>query len=238
MSPAASRRWRIAAGLGWLAAVAAFFGWSRGVSVNDRSAFRRWTTRWMVMSLLGFAAFAVAPTAPPWAAARCTPAEVREGPVAPRCLYHHAVDPAATILGNAGAQAHAVVRESWRGFDALHVQLASRAFQTGENVTDRVAAAPLLHACGARLVSLFLWRRVRAGWRPLLVAYPPAMGFALVYGANHYVFDILVGWAFALFTVGLCRAAEALVARRRAAVPAGPAAPTPARDDVAVPVLS
>ncbi len=60
-----------------------------------------------------------------------------------------------------------------------------------------VAAIPSLHAALTAMISIFLWRRVRRGWRPLLVAYPLAMAFVLVYSAEHYVVDILLGWALA-----------------------------------------
>ena len=42
----------------------------------------------------------------------------------------------------------------------------------------------------------------RAGWaRALLALYPAAMAFALVYTAEHYVVDILLGWAYTLVAV-------------------------------------
>ena len=42
-----------------------------------------------------------------------------------------------------------------------------------------------------------MWNRVNRGWRPLLVAYVLVMAFTLVYTAEHYVIDILLGWALA-----------------------------------------
>ena len=39
------------------------------------------------------------------------------------------------------------------------------------------------------------------GHGPLLALYPLAMAFALVYTADHYVVDILVGWAYTLTAV-------------------------------------
>ena len=44
---------------------------------------------------------------------------------------------------------------------------------------------------------MFLWNRVHRGWRPLLAAYVLVMAFTLVYTAEHYVVDILLGWALA-----------------------------------------
>jgi hypothetical protein len=37
---------------------------------------------------------------------------------------------------------------------------------------------------------------VRRRWWPLLLAYPLAMTFTLVYSGEHYVIDVLVGWAY------------------------------------------
>ena len=42
---------------------------------------------------------------------------------------------------------------------------------------------------------MFFWPRLRKRWRPLLVGYAVVMAFSLVYSAEHYVFDILLGWA-------------------------------------------
>ena len=48
------------------------------------------------------------------------------------------------------------------------------------------------------------------------VAYPLAMAFALVYTAEHYVADILLGWGYALAALWVVnRVADAL--QRRAA---------------------
>ena len=59
-----------------------------------------------------------------------------------------------------------------------------------------------------------------ARWaRPLLALYPLAMAFALVYTAEHYVFDILLGWAYTLVAVWVVAASpttSASVARRSA----------------------
>ena len=37
---------------------------------------------------------------------------------------------------------------------------------------------------------------VRKRWWPLLLSYPLAMTFTLVYTAEHWVIDVLVGWAY------------------------------------------
>jgi membrane-associated phospholipid phosphatase len=77
--------------------------------------------------------------------------------------------------------------------------------QSGIDGSNLVAAVPSLHGAGALLVAWFLWPLARRRWRPLLAAYPLAMAFSLVYGGDHYVVDILLGWALVacvMLTVG------------------------------------
>ncbi len=64
-----------------------------------------------------------------------------------------------------------------------------------------VAAIPSLHAGLTAAVAAFLWTRVQRKWRPFLVAYVLIMAFTLVYTAEHYVIDILLGWALAVVVV-------------------------------------
>jgi membrane-associated phospholipid phosphatase len=65
------------------------------------------------------------------------------------------------------------------------------------------AAVPSLHAGYAMLVFLFVAsyaRRLRLRWPITIVAalYPLAMGFCVVYTGNHYVVDLLIGFASAV----------------------------------------
>jgi membrane-associated phospholipid phosphatase len=81
----------------------------------------------------------------------------------------------------------------WANVDAV--------FETGSRYANDVAAMPSLHAAYSLLVVLFLWdlAPARLRWvRPALALYPLAMAFALVYGAEHYVVDIVAGWAYAV----------------------------------------
>jgi membrane-associated phospholipid phosphatase len=71
-------------------------------------------------------------------------------------------------------------------------------FEKGTRYANNVAAMPSLHAAYALLVALYLWRLLPRWTRPLLVLYPPAMAFSLVYGGEHYVIDCLAGWVYAL----------------------------------------
>ena len=54
---------------------------------------------------------------------------------------------------------------------------------------------PSLHVAFACLVALFIGTKLRTRWRWLLVLYPLAMGFALVYLGEHYVVDLIAGFA-------------------------------------------
>ena len=46
-------------------------------------------------------------------------------------------------------------------------------------------------------------------WRPLLIAYPLAMAFTVVYTGEHYVVDVLLGWLYTTGSVLAVRTASA-----------------------------
>jgi PAP2 superfamily len=71
-------------------------------------------------------------------------------------------------------------------------------FEEGSQYSNPVAAVPSLHAAYTLLIALVLWRPAPRWGRVLLAAYPCAMAFALVYTAEHYVVDILLGFLYAL----------------------------------------
>jgi membrane-associated phospholipid phosphatase len=66
---------------------------------------------------------------------------------------------------------------------------------------------------------MFFWSRTTR-WRWLLALYPVAMGLSLVYLGEHYAFDVLLGWIYAVvvFVLGnrLYDAWSARSAARRA----------------------
>ena len=84
-----------------------------------------------------------------------------------------------------------------RGWGKLNLHSASALIDQGQASVNLVAAIPSLHAGMTAAIAAFLWHRVHRKWRPLLVIYPLIMAFTLVYTAEHYVADILLGWAFA-----------------------------------------
>ncbi len=89
-------------------------------------------------------------------------------------------------------------------------------FERGAQYANPVAAVPSLHAAYTLLIAVYLWPVARRA-RPLLAAYPVAMTFALVYTAEHYLVDILIGFAYTLAAVW---AVDRMAAWDRLAVPA------------------
>jgi hypothetical protein len=100
------------------------------------------------------------------------------------------------------------VPEVW---DRLGVHTIRSAYENGDLV-NTVAAMPSLHAAYPALLLLFFWPagpRVRT----LLGLYTLAMGFTLVYSGEHFVADILAGWAMAGAVVALVSVAARASAR-------------------------
>lgn len=165
--------------------------------LRSRADFYRWTGRFVALSFLGFALFVLIPAAPPWAAARCTAAQVANHPGNPPCM---AASPALAHDGLLGHYtAHQPGTHPWvelittRGFTRLHLGVAADLVEHGRAYVDNVAAVPSLHVGGTVLVVLFLWRRANRWWRILLAVYPVLMQFSLTYGGDHYVADGIAG---------------------------------------------
>ena len=87
-----------------------------------------------------------------------------------------------------------VARITGRGWGHVH---GGHFHQKLSAVGNPVAAMPSLHAGIALFVALYGVSRLRRRWRWLLLLYPLAMSFMLVYYAEHYVIDILAGFAAA-----------------------------------------
>ena len=136
-----------------------------------RARFRRYVACVALLAGMAFATFALFPAAPPWLASR-------EGEL----------EPTTRLIGPISGHIPFVSLS----FEEL--------FERGWEYSNPVAAVPSLHAAYTLLITLFLWRAAR--WaRPLLALYPLAMAFALVYTAEHYVVDILLGWAYTLVAI-------------------------------------
>lgn len=145
--------------------------------LRARPQWLRFISRVIVLSAAGLLTYIVFPEAPPWLAAQ-------DG-------FIHLP----------------VARLSARGWIWLHLGDIDQALaHAQEGGSNPVAAMPSLHIAFACLVALFLGSRLRSAWRWLLVLYPCAMGFTLVYLGEHYVIDLLAGVAYALAVhVGLNR---------------------------------
>ena len=149
-----------------------------------RERFRRYVGSVVLLAGMAFTTFALFPAAPPWLASR-----VGE------------LEPTTRLIGPVSG----------------HIPFLSFSFEglyeRGAEYSNPVAAVPSLHAAYTLLFTLFLWRFAR--WaRPLLALYPLGMAFALVYAAEHYFSDILLGWAYTLVAVWVVGRVAASVSRR------------------------
>jgi hypothetical protein len=91
-----------------------------------------------------------------------------------------------------------IVHQMWAD---VGVDRAARVWtpsHTGESrYANPIAALPSLHAAFPMLIAVTLRGRRRA-LDLLLAAYVLAMGFTLVYAGEHFVFDVVLGWAYAI----------------------------------------
>jgi hypothetical protein len=156
----------------------------------NRSLFRRYVVTVSLMAMMGFATYALFPAAPPWMASELG-----------------FLEPTTRSIG--------VI------WDHIPIGNFNTLYEKGANYSNEVAAVPSLHGAYTLLISITLWPLVRAWWgRVLLALYPVAMLFALVYTAEHYVVDILLGWLYCVVAYlavnwGARRLAELRERRRR-----------------------
>nr|WP_245555802.1 phosphatase PAP2 family protein [Gordonia soli] len=181
--------------------------------LRDRAAWRRYAACFVATTFLALVGYTLLPAAPPWAAAKCTAAEVVDHPHDPLCMYDPAPDPSGGLLGqvdpsNPGAAPY-VERISARGWEYLNFQTASNLLQLGQGKANLVAAIPSLHAGLTMLLALFMWPRVKALGKTLFMGYALTMAFALVFTGEHYVIDILLGWGLAAAVILTYRIVDA-----------------------------
>ena len=181
--------------------------------LRDREDWKAFVRRFVALSFTALAIYIVLPAAPPWAAARCTGADVAHGPSYPTCMFGTPAGvPDGGLLGamqatQPGANEF-VERISTRGFATLHLHVARDLVNSGQVSVNMVAAIPSLHAALSVMIAAFLWSRVQRGFRPILVAYVLMMAFTLVYSAEHYIIDILLGWVLAAVVAWVVRGFE------------------------------
>jgi membrane-associated phospholipid phosphatase len=143
--------------------------------LRSKERFVRWMTALVLLTVLGLLGYWLYPMAPPWMAA----------------------DRLDLIPD--------LARPGTRGLRLLHLNFVDRLWHHGagnNRMVNPVAAMPSLHAAYSMLVAWFFFKRTRRAWvKALLVLYPLIMGFGLVFGGEHYVIDIVVGWVLAIFAV-------------------------------------
>jgi membrane-associated phospholipid phosphatase len=162
--------------------------------VVSRQAWVRYARRLFTLTFAGLATYVLVPAAPPWYAAHV-------GLLPP------------------------VERAATRGWWEIGVPTAGQLVERGQADVNLVAALPSLHAGTSMLIVLWAWPLVRWWWaRALLAAYALSMGVTLVYGGEHYVLDVLLGWAFAAAAVLAARAWESRRTTAAGTVSAGSAA--------------
>jgi len=83
-------------------------------------------------------------------------------------------------------------------WDHIGIEFLGKVFSGNPKYSNPVGALPSLHAAYPVLFLLLFWAVAGTRWRFVLVGYVAAMAFVLVYFAEHYVFDVLMGWAYAL----------------------------------------
>lgn len=94
-----------------------------------------------------------------------------------------------------------LARTAPRGWSKLNLDVAQDLVELGQRTANVVAAIPSLHAGYTALVAWALWPKVGRVGRALLVTYVLGMAFVLVLTAEHYLIDILIGWAYVAFVV-------------------------------------
>ena len=90
-----------------------------------------------------------------------------------------------------------VARVTGSVWSELGVSPAASIWDKGTSLYNPVAALPSLHAAFPMLLCCYFWRSGTLA-RVLGAGYVLAMGWTLVYGGEHYVFDVLLGWVYAV----------------------------------------
>jgi membrane-associated phospholipid phosphatase len=139
--------------------------------LRSRTQWARYMRRWFTLSVAGLITYFLFPAAPPWWAAQ----------------NGYLTDPVARI--------------STSGWDAIGLHSAGNTLNALQvEQSNPVAAMPSLHTAYAMMAVAFFLPVVRRRWWPLLLAYPLAMTFTLVYSGEHWVIDVLVGWLYVAAT--------------------------------------
>jgi membrane-associated phospholipid phosphatase len=149
--------------------------------LRSRPQWARYMRRWFTLSVAGLVTYFLYPAAPPWWAS----------------LHGYLPEPVARI--------------STAGWNAIGLHSAGNTLNALQvEASNPVAAMPSLHTAYAMMAVAFFLPVVRKRWWPVLLAYPLAMTFTLVYSGEHYVIDVLVGWLYVAATFLFVGMAERL----------------------------
>ena len=144
--------------------------------------YRRFIWSLVALTAITLATYAAFPAAPPWMAGL----------------------PANDYLPEVARVAGDTLR-------AMGGATVNSAVERGAAYSNRVAAMPSLHGAIPMLLLAFFWPLTRWVGRSLLALYVLAMALTLVYGGEHYVLDLLVGW---LYAIGAVLLVQVLLRRR------------------------
>jgi membrane-associated phospholipid phosphatase len=137
--------------------------------ITTREQWVRYIRRFATVLFGGVLMFVLLPTVPPWMAASAR--------------HPYRILPA-------------LARTTGRGWNELGLETVSSLLIRGQQWANPTAAFPSLHAAFALLVVVFFWPRLTRRWMRIAAgSFPALMAFSLVYFAEHYVVDILAGWA-------------------------------------------
>ncbi len=138
--------------------------------VTDHREWVRFIRRFATLLFVSCVMFVVIPTIPPWMAAD-------------RRKYDYQI-------------IAPVTRHTARGFRELGMKGFVKGWQSALDWGNAVAAIPSLHSAFALFVPAFFLPRVKSVWlKALLLCFPVLMLTSLVYFAEHWVIDGLVGFA-------------------------------------------
>jgi PAP2 superfamily len=186
--------------------------------LRDRVQWRRFTVRLIAIFFLGLIGYVMVPAAPPWAAAKCTSSEVADGSAFPPCITTPERVVPDNLLGPVVPEhdgAPYIERISSRGWDVLHIGPVRDVIEVGQDKSNQVAAIPSLHAGVTALLAMFMWGRTKALGRTIFTGYALVMAFTLVYSAEHYVIDLILGWGLAALVMVICNYGEKAWYRRK-----------------------
>lgn len=167
---------------------------------RNRPQWVRYMRRYLLIISSAVVCYVVYPMAPPWMASRD------------------------------GYITEDISRITGRGWFDLGKATSGTAHQSVSAVGNQVAAMPSLHAGLAIFVAWWGITRLSGPRRWLLLLYPLAMSFMLVYYAEHYVIDAIAGAVLVAAAMGACALWE-----RRRPVPEADRLPTEATGSSEIP---